>query len=417
LSTDYAAGTTPWLQHPAIIWAQHNANDESALRHILVTQNFINEARRLGRVEINDNNCHDIANNARTTFATLADCTQWDASEGNLGDLKNTIAAQEAAIQELQQQLTDARTIATRLAALEGPGQARIKPADIPDPDTFDGKRDDLRIFITMLRLKVEGNADRFPNIQHQLRYAFSFLRGAAYNTLEPYVRNNEIDFEDLDGFIQALETAFGDPDRAHTAQRDLERLQQENREFTQHRADFQRSISIVQYDGRARRHALERGLNREVNDTLVLQDTPPDETRGKFVVQINRFDDRVHTRAQEQCGTHNPTAPRAPQAPCPPAPTPTPPQSTTDVGAQPGPTNLNAGRQRISQAERLRRIQQNLCNYCGGPGHFAMQCPVRPQHPQGQQQCPLRGAADELLLAGGRAPDANAQVPQSRNE
>jgi hypothetical protein len=52
---------------------------------------------------------------------------------------------------------------------------------------------------------------------------------------------------------------------------------------------------------------------------------------------------------------------------------------------------NLSANRGHISTAERARRIAQGLCNYCGGTGHFAAQCPARPNRP-------LRGAAGQVV-------------------
>ena len=32
-----------------------------------------------------------------------------------------------------------------------------------------------------------------------------------------------------------------------------------------------------------------------------------------------------------------------------------------------------------LTPAERARRAAQGLCMYCGGPGHFAAECPARP--------------------------------------
>ena len=55
---------------------------------------------------------------------------------------------------------------------------------------------------------------------------------------------------------------------------------------------------------------------------------------------------------------------------------------------------NISANRGKITAAERARRIAQGLCNYCGGTGHFAAQCPARPNRP-------LRGAAGYMVSEG----------------
>ena len=92
----------------------------------------------------------------------------------------------------------------------------------IPDPDDFDGTRANLRPFLTKLRLKIAGNATRFPNVQHQLRYAFGFLKGDAYATIEPHLVNDRLNFATLEEFTQVLKMAFGDPDETRTAALEL---------------------------------------------------------------------------------------------------------------------------------------------------------------------------------------------------
>ena len=196
---------------------------------------------------------------------------------------------------------------ATRLTTLEGPGQARVNPADIPDPDTFDRKRGDLRGFA---RLKVEGNADEFPDDQNQLRYAFGFLTGAAYNTSNRTYRTTGSTLRTWTVSSRLWELHL----TTTTARRELERLQQKGRGFPQCWADFQRLISIVRYD----EQALERDLNREVKAALVTQDTPPDDTWDQFVVRLNRLDNRIRAYAQELRTTPAYTAPRSPRRPKP---------------------------------------------------------------------------------------------------
>ena len=96
-------------------------------------------------------------------------------------DLTDNISAYVTRIERLEADLTRERAISARLATLKGP-----KPEDIPAPDSFDGNRANLRPFVTKLRMKIAGNATKFPDIQHQLRYAFGFLKGDAYATIEP---------------------------------------------------------------------------------------------------------------------------------------------------------------------------------------------------------------------------------------
>jgi hypothetical protein len=372
------------------IVARRDDSDDTPIRHILVSQAFLDEAGQAATQQLTDDNRVIWSNNAHIALGRIAGCSTWDASEATYADLLQEVEAYQIRTTELERLLTEQRLISTRLAQLQGPMNANTKPADIPDPDTFDGTRDHLRPFITKLSLKIAGNTTRFPDLQHQLRYAFSFLRGPAYNTMEPHLRNNEVNFTSLNEFFEVLRIAFGDPDEVKTAVRKLEALRQNNREFSQYYAEFQRLITILQYDDQAKCHALERGLNREIKDALVHQDNPPNETFTQFVARLNRLDNRIRARKNEQ-NTGRPTnTPRAPAVPTSSIPRPVE-QGTTDVGTHPGPMNLSANRGHISTAERARRIAQGLCNYCGGTGHFAAQCPARPNRP-------LRGAAGQVV-------------------
>jgi hypothetical protein len=132
------------------------------------------------------------------------------------------IAAYEEANARLQIQIRDQqRTInALSTAATADPtNNATIREEKIPDPDEFDGNRAALRTFIDKLRLKV-GDLGRYPNEQSKLRYAFSRLKGAAFDQVRIYLLDERINLENIAALIQHLEAAFDDPDRTATAER-----------------------------------------------------------------------------------------------------------------------------------------------------------------------------------------------------
>jgi len=163
--------------------------------------------------------------------------------------------------------------------------------------------------------------------------------------------------------------------------------------------------MAIVNYDERAKRDALERGLSKELNVALTLQDAPDDETFLQFVARINRLDKRIRAHAQQLKSTNTSNTQRPPTPRTTPAPVVIPVISTTATGTHPGPMELNTNRRRITVAERQRRIAQVLCVYCGGTGYFASQCPSTGRRPDrlrdaeanlGQGQRPV----DESLLS-----------------
>jgi hypothetical protein len=54
---------------------------------------------------------------------------------------------------------------------------------------------------------------------------AIGALEGRAINQLAPYVTGETVALASLEELIGVLELAFGDPDKAGTAQRELEKL------------------------------------------------------------------------------------------------------------------------------------------------------------------------------------------------
>ena len=113
-----------------------------------------------------------------------------------------------------------------------------------PDPELYDGNRDELRGFMFELKSKLRANADWFPTEDSRVAYAVGRLKGLAERRLLPLVESdNESTIRTIEGFYKALETAFGDPDKKATAQRYIQRLRQANRPFHQYLADFEAHI------------------------------------------------------------------------------------------------------------------------------------------------------------------------------
>jgi hypothetical protein len=82
---------------------------------------------------------------------------------------------------------------------------------------------------------------------------------------------------------IKILEAAFGNPDQVGTASGELDRLMQGNHEFSIYYAEFQRSMGILDYDSKAKKAALKRGLSKELQASLIYQTDKPQDF-DKFV-------------------------------------------------------------------------------------------------------------------------------------
>jgi len=276
-------------------------------------------------------------------------------------DARAALEVATATINQLHAQETpDTRTLMELRTALERERQLvdhfrsqpiamTAKPESIPDPPVFSGERKELRSFIAGLRLKVIGNASRFPTDQHQLIYAFGRLGGIAREQIMPYVRTGQIDLANLEALITVLDNAFGDPNRVATAERELRELRQKNRELSLYLADFTRIMADLQWDELAKRSTFENGLSEELKDALVLCNPPVDF--NEFVALCQRLDSALRARAAEKKGRPAISL-RTSNAPCP-APTPAQPCVETNPNNQgPVPMDLSASCHHLSQEE-----------------------------------------------------------------
>lgn len=114
-----------------------------------------------------------------------------------------------------------------------------MKSECIPDPLKFNGNSDILRTFVALLKLKILGNSDRFPSVAHQLMYATGRLESMALEQIMPYISPTGVNLASLEALITILESTFGDPDRVAMAEREHERLQQPNRDFSAYYTNF----------------------------------------------------------------------------------------------------------------------------------------------------------------------------------
>ena len=134
--------------------------------------------------------------------------------------------------------------------------------------------------------------------------------------------------------------------------------------------------------DDTTRRHALKRGLNHKMLNTLTIYHAPKDEEFDAYVERLNELDYRLRAlqvqTPNHQGHRHQHLTPRG-----------TTIISTTISGTDSGPMDLSAGaaKTRITAAEYTCRRAQGLCIYCGVVGHFAADCQLANARPVGKRR------------------------------
>jgi len=216
-------------------------------------------------------------------------------------------------------------------------------------------------------------------DVQYQLAYAVRFLKGKAYEQILPHIDEGNINIARVEAVITLLENAFGDPDRVHTTEPNLQSLRQKNRNFSDYLADFQRYSAEVSWNDAAKCTSLYEGLRAELKDTLVTLETP--DELDQYIILVKLVHNTIRARAAEQKGSSSTCRSPTTTTTTTPKPAAPPTTSTTATGTQAGPMDLSASRRRLSQAQREDRIRRGQCFYCGGANHMAQQCPNRQSH------------------------------------
>ncbi|KAH0609023.1 uncharacterized protein H6S33_001251 [Morchella sextelata] len=360
-----------------------------------------------------------LSNNLRTFFQTHPQVDEVVGTEAYalLQQCQNGLAQYATDLQEIEAEAERARRMferdiaaaraqqtAVQVVVPEGaPVEDNVPPAPpvppatdttyrsekLPDPEVFRGDRDRerLHLFKQQMKIKLLGNADRYPTLQSKLSYAFSRLEGIAANQFLQYVGEGGITLPSMIRFYKVLDTAFGDPDRMRTARRNLRNIRQRNRTFADYFAEFQRYAAESGMDEASRIEALMEGINGELDESMIHHDTPA--TVDACATLLQRLDNRRRA-AEAKRGSKKPwnvtttPTPRPPpanpvSAPRAAAPVANAPVTESHPSSRPGgdvPMDLSGGRRRPSPAERNARLVEGRCFYCGGVGHMVRDCP-----------------------------------------
>lgn len=255
-------------------------------------------------------------------------------------------------------------------------------------PEDYLGDRKRLRPFLANLRLKFFAEPHLFRTEQAKIAYAGSLLRGDAFAWFEPHLVNITeymAEIATFEAFATSLKVAFGDPDEAATAEREIRKLFQGNRPITAYTADFMRISSQLNWDDEALKSVYRFGLSERVKDELARIDEPA--TRSQLTAIATRIDGRLHARDLERRDTQRGSDSHGIR------PTPRPLGQTTQVKmtqealaapralqgeAARAPLKTEPTRGPLDASEKQRRYDNNLCLYCGQGGHKLSECKIR---------------------------------------
>jgi len=311
---------------------------------------------------------------------------------------------------------------APHLGANIGPAVAGAPTVHVPrlgkllhKPEPYDGKdRSKCQTFISQVKLYISGNADIFPDDDHKVLFAATYLRDKAFTWFEP--RMNKLDdpiLHNFNAFCDALLHSLGDPELKKTMMRKLKGLKQTS-SVANYRTEIQSVAQYLTIGEDALKEYFYDGLRDSVKD--VIADLPADFEPvdfDSFKSWCVRIDSRQYDRKLENKGDnsgsrdHGRSSPRSnfPRVANVQVRVPRPaPVSTTYNGPQPMDLDATRGNKRfkpLTPDERKRRYDNNLCLYCGKAGHRAGDCPEKRKtggYSKGRINATLLGPSDQQL-------------------
>jgi hypothetical protein len=318
--------------------------------------------------------------------------------EPNLGDnrlpLPNVNAPIDPAM--FQQHMLAMMNLLTQSVANQNrqsasPAPPKVQEPKVKDPETFHGQRDSLNAFITECDLVFELQPSRFGDDRTRVSYMVSLLRGTPLLAVRPLLaydpRPYFLDNHRL--FVEYLQTNYGDPDEKGTARRKLKNLRQIT-SASAYFAEFQQYIAILGWKDQDPiiDKAID-GLKSYLKDEVARSGHRPN-TLSDLIAFIIPLDNRLYEREQEKRyetrnATSRPTTnikSTQPTAMTSVTSATFTPRSTNFADTKPTASNYtrttgSTPRGPLSDAEKQRRRDNNLCLYCSEQGHSAADCPL----------------------------------------
>jgi len=173
---------------------------------------------------------------------------------------------------------------------------------------------------------------------------------------------------QDFNAFMAEFEAVFGDSDKAKTLANKLRRLQQGTRSAIIYASEFRQLACDVNWGEAALIDQFRCGLHDDVQDLLLtLADL---SSFSEAITHAIWCDNRLFERRQEKKVTSNAQLWNSRPTMLPSVPQTTPVARPASFG--PASMQIDTAKfKSLTEAKKLRRRTNNLCLYCGNPGHI----------------------------------------------
>ncbi|KAK3552179.1 hypothetical protein QTP86_005115 [Hemibagrus guttatus] len=238
-------------------------------------------------------------------------------------------------------------------------------PMAVPAP--YSGAAEDCNGFLLQCSLTLEMQAHLYPDDRAKIAFIISRLDGKALRWAEPLWSQSNPMMSSLSAFTRHFREVFGRPEGDSSVGERLCRIKQGNLSVTEYALQFRTLAAASGWNEQALITTYRQGLDPQVRLHLAAHE----DSMGleKFIQLSVRFATRM-----QLCFEEHQSQPAASTAPAQPGPVSHP---------EPADDAMQLELSEVSSADRQwewqRRLAQSCCFYCGGSGHFVVECPLRP--------------------------------------
>ncbi len=225
-------------------------------------------------------------------------------------------------------------------------------------PAPFSGSAEECNGFLLQCTLTIDLHPHMFPTDQSKIAFVITSLTGPALQWAETILNQAGPVTQTFSNFLAHFREVFSGSPGDSSVGEQLFQLRQGSMPIHQYSLKFRTLAAASGWNELSLLTAFRQGLN----SCLRLHLAAYDDTYGleKFIQLAIRCSKRI-----QSCSTDSSVA------------IATPPirQPETSDPPEPMQTDYN----RLSPAERRRRLSKGLCLYCGASGHMILECPLRP--------------------------------------
>ncbi|XP_050997458.1 retrotransposon Gag-like protein 3 [Acomys russatus] len=248
--------------------------------------------------------------------------------------------------------------VRTGTAHTHGELEAATVPLEYPLAISGDSRK--LSEFLVQLTGYLRTRGHLYPTEVALVSFVSSFFSSEAGRWLEPLIDSQSPLLEQFERFLRVLQNTFDNPESMEVANHGLPQLHQ-GEEGLAHRYSTRFHLNAQELDLDESTFCIQFQEELASSTQNELSCPSPATNLSDIIIQCVTLEEKADSdtsASEEENGSESPPTENQPV------------QGTSN-------------RPHLSEAERARRREGHLCLYCGHPGHFARDCPVKPHRAQ----------------------------------